>query len=318
VQYATPAKGKGKRRATATDLPGDIVEALLADTGALQAAGWSLPPGATQANYIRSAHSFDIAPLPRRTRSAALPTVARFAVASQVLPRITEAVSVAERVHQSLVKISNGAPVFTGKTADGRPMTGHRHAHIWCEAVGERSEITRVTVFARDSFDKTARDALKRLRSVWGHGGHDLQLILLGLGDAETFPDAKALGESVVWDSLTPFVPTRHPRNHRDGRPKLDADGWHIGSPAHDLRRLIIEAGLPVPAKIEDHRAIQVGRRALRCLQFRRHRTRGTGAHFGELGYSFRLIFREPVAGPLAFGYGAHFGLGLFVPQIGN
>jgi CRISPR-associated protein Csb2 len=269
-------------------------------------------------SYIRSEHSFDIAPLPRRTSSASRPTVARFAVASQVLPRITEAVSVAERIHQSLVKISNGAPVFTGKTAEGRPMTGHRHAHIWCEVVGERSEITRVTLFARDGFDQTARDALKRLRSVWGHGGHDLQLILLGLGDAETFPDTKALGESVVWNSLTPFVPTRHPKNHRDGRPKLDADGWHIGSPAHDLRRLIIEAALPVPAKIEDCHAIQVGHRSFRCLQFRRYRTHGTGAHSGELGYSFRLIFREPVAGPLAFGYGAHFGLGLFVPQIRN
>jgi CRISPR-associated protein Csb2 len=216
------------------------------------------------------------------------------------------------------VKISNGAPVFTGKTADGRPMRGHRHAHIWCDPAGGHSEITRVTVFAHHGFDERARDALKRLRSVWGHGSHDLQLILLGLGDAQTFPDVKTLGESVVWDSLTPFVPTRHPKIHRDGRPKLDAEGWHIGSPAHDLRRLIIEAGLPVPAKIEDHHAIQVGGRSLRCLQFRRHRTHGTGAHFGELGYSFRLIFREPVPGPMAFGYGAHFGLGLFVPQIGN
>jgi CRISPR-associated protein Csb2 len=318
VQTITAAKGKGKRGMTGSDLPAHITDVLLVDTTALQARGWNLPPGAAYVNYIRSEHSFDIAPLPRRTSSASRPTVARFAVASQVLPRITEAVSVAERIHQSLVKISNGAPVFTGKTAEGRPMTGHRHAHIWCEVVGERSEITRVTLFARDGFDQTARDALKRLRSVWGHGGHDLQLILLGLGDAETFPDTKALGESVVWNSLTPFVPKRHPKNHRDGRPKLDADGWHIGSPAHDLRRLIIEAALPVPAKIEDCHAIQVGHRSFRCLQFRRYRTHGTGAHSGELGYSFRLIFREPVAGPLAFGYGAHFGLGLFVPQIRN
>jgi len=182
-------------------------------------------------------------------------------------------------------------------------------------AIGERSEVTRVTVFAHQGFDEIARDALKRLRSVWGQGSHDLQLILLGLGDAEAFPDAKALGESAVWDSLTPFVPTRHPKVHRDGRPKLDADGWHIGSPAHDLRRLIIEAGLPVPAKIEDHHAIQVGRRSLRCLQFRRYRTHGTGAHFRELGYSFRLIFREPVAGPLVFGYGAHFWFGIVRPS---
>jgi CRISPR-associated protein Csb2 len=315
---ATVAKGKGKRWTTESDLPAHITEALLSDTSALQAAGWNLPPGATYVNYIRSVHSFDIAPLPRSTRSVARPTVARFAVASQVLPRITEAVSVAERVHQSLVKISNGAPVFTGKTSDNRPMADHRHAHIWCETVGERGEITCVTVFARDGFDQTARHALKRLRSVWGHGGHDLQLILLGLGEAETFADVKPLGQSAVWKSLTPFVPTRHPKNHRDGRPKLDAEGWHIGSPAHDLRRLIIEAGLPPPTKIEHHRAIQVGDRLVRCLEFRRLRTKGEGARAGDLGYSFHLTFRESVVGLLAFGYGAHFGLGLFVPQIRN
>jgi CRISPR-associated protein Csb2 len=316
VQSTKVAKGKGERRTTGSDLPAHIAEVLLLDTSALQAAGWNLPPGATYVNYIRSVHSFETAPLPRHPGSVARPTVARFAVASQALPRITEAVSVAERVHQSLVKISNGAPVFTGKTSDGRPMADHRHAHILCETLGERAEITCVTVFSRDGFDQTARNALKRLRSVWGQGGHDLQLILLGLGEAITFPDAKPLCQSVVWKSLTPFVPTRHPKNHRDGRPKLDLEGWHIGSPAHDLRRLIIEAGLSAPAKIEHQRAIQVGDRLLRCLEFRRHRTKGEGAHAGNLGYSFRLTFRESVVGPLAFGYGAHFGLGLFVPQI--
>jgi CRISPR-associated protein Csb2 len=91
-----------------------------------------------------------------------------------------------------------------------------------------------------------------------------------------------------------------------------------IGSPAHDLRRLIIEAGLPTPAKIEHHRAIQVGDRSVRCLEFRRHRTKGEGVRAGQLGYSFRLTFCESVVGPLAFSYGAHFSLGLFVPDTGN
>jgi len=32
------------------------------------------------------------------------------------------------------------------------------------------------------------------------------------------------------------------------------------------------------------------------------------------VGASFTITFPQKVAGPLAFGYGAHFGLGLFVP----
>ena len=50
-------------------------------------------------------------------------------------------------------------------------MTNHRHAHIWCEASGERDVITRVTVFAPDGFDTSACGTLKRLRSIWGYGG---------------------------------------------------------------------------------------------------------------------------------------------------
>lgn len=34
----------------------------------------------------------------------------------------------------------------------------------------------------------------------------------------------------------------------------------------------------------------------------------------GNAGVAFRLTFAEPISGPLALGYGAHFGLGLFVP----
>jgi CRISPR-associated protein Csb2 len=98
--------------------------------------------------------------------------------------------------------------------------------------------------------------------------------------------------------------------------PKIDAEGWHIGSPEHDLRRLISERGdIPLPQKIERRRAIEVSGRSLRCIRFQRERKHGNGSRGDTLGYSFRLVFPQPVIGPLAFGYGAHFGLGLFVPE---
>jgi CRISPR-associated protein Csb2 len=246
--------------------------------------------------------------------------VARFAVASAVLPRITRAVSVAERVHQTLVSRFKDGPapaVFTGLGPDGKPQAGHRHAFIFCEANGVRDAVTHVTVFARDGFDAPARRALESLQRVWGHGGHDLQLVLLGFGEPDTFLDSPVLNggkPSKVWQSLTPFVPTRHPKTFRDGRPKLDADGWPIGSPAHDLRRLLAEASLPLPPKVEPIEAIPVGSRRLRPLEFQSQRFHGEGLCGGHSGTAFRLTFAEPVPGPLAFGYGAHFGLGVFVP----
>jgi len=314
------AKKRVLRKAVGTKLPPDIFEALLADTGDLQRDGWSLPPGSQLVSYTRPHHIFEMEPesIHRPSRKA-LPTVARYAITSAVLPSIAQAISVSERVHQSLVKFSNSAPVFTGCDRVKRPMIGHRHAHIFCESSGKhRDAITHVSVYAPMGFDAAARNALKRLRAVWGHGGHDLQLVLLGVGERREFAaDARSLfSEARGWQSLTPFVPTRHPKNYRDGRPKLDADGWWIGSPEHDLRRLIIERDdLLAPVKIERRRVIEVSGHPLRSIQFQRERKHGDGLRGDGLGYSFRVVFSKPVPGPLAFGYGAHFGLGLFVPM---
>lgn len=258
----------------------------------------------------------EIQPVRARARSSRRPTLARFAVQSAVLPRITRAVSVAERVHQALLaRFPDGsAPaVFTGRGEDGKPLAGHGHAFIFCEANGPRDAITHITVFAAAGFDSSARRAPDSLTKVWEHGGHDLQLVLLGFGEANTFEDAALLGKAKVWRSLTPFVSTRHPKAHRDGRPKLDAEGWPIGSPAQDFRRLLAEAGLPVPEKLEELREIPIHSGRLGPLEFQTERQHGNGKKAHQPGAAFRITFPEPVRGPLAFGYGAHFGLGLFV-----
>ncbi len=316
---ALPMKGKrGKSAKTVhPKLPVDLFETLHADTGELQRAGWALPPGSRMVDYVRPENCFDLQPTHSRSRSSQRPTVARFAVQSTVLPRITRAVSVAERVHQALLaRFPNGAapPVFTGRDNDGKPSSGHRHAFIFCEVNGPRDAITHVTVHAPAGFDAPARRALENLQKVWGHGGHDLQLVLLGFGERTTFGDAEVLGEAKVWRSLTPFVSTRHPKTHRDGRPKLDADGWPIGSPAQDLRRLMAEAGLPAPEKLEEVSEIPVNSRRLRPLEFQTERHHGNGQRAHQPAGAFQIRFAEAVSGPLAFGYGVHFGLGLFVP----
>ncbi len=54
-------------------------------------------------------------------------------------------------------------------------------------------------------------------------------------------------------------------------------------------------------------------------LKFRRERLGGGGSKAGSNGFGFRLTFRDehgrpqPVTGPIALGYGCHFGLGAFV-----
>jgi CRISPR-associated protein Csb2 len=54
----------------------------------------------------------------------------------------------------------------------------------------------------------------------------------------------------------------------------------------------------------------------LRSLQFQTIRHDGKGSRGHDSGAAFIVEFPNPVSGPIAVGYGAHFGLGLFVPAV--
>jgi CRISPR-associated protein Csb2 len=320
-QVQPVSKLKGKKKADSAALPSSIFDALLADTSDLRAAGWSQPPGSRWINYKRPAEFFRIAPqrkpLPDRRR----PTVARFAIVSDVPPCITEALSLGERFHRALVSRCS-APVFTGCDSAGQPLAhDHRHAFCLSECDLCRGIVKFFTLYARMGFSGEARYALELLRQTWGYEGHKLQLVLVGAGEPANFAGDNAaaghsllLGTSQEWTSLTPFVPTRHAKTRRSGKPKLDTSGIPIGSPEHDLRRLLRESGFPEPTSVHHLPYLQLTNRRIRWLEFQRTRRNGNGRKAGERGYGFRIIFPEAVHGPITLGYGAHFGLGSFIP----
>lgn len=308
----------------------DLFSALHADTGDLKRAGWSQPPGSIWVDYTRPRNAFEVLPQAAKKISAGQkPTVARFAVASQVPPRLTEAISFAERIHDALVYNSKGSSVFTGCAESGIPMEGHKHAFILCESNlglgrGQRGEITHAVIYAPAGFDFRERKALDSLTRIWGRDGHDVQLILIGVGQPEDFAGTDTargacsiLAESRNWISRTPFVPTRHPKATKTGTPKLDDSGLQIGSPEHELRRLLSLAAFPAPFSVEPVSSTDLAGHETRWLSFRRERNRGDGRRATSgYGYGFRIKFPEAVRGPIALGYGAHFGLGLFVPEL--
>ena len=301
-------------------LPSDLLEALQADTGDLRKQGWSLPPGTRAVDYRRP-RSKAAVPATLGARTSDPPTVARFCLASEVPPRLTDAFPVADRIRDALLSRSSAAPVFNGRDEEGRRDEGHRHAFILPEAEGRHGRITHVTVYASMGFDAQARDGLETLSRVWGRGGYDSQLVLLGVGHPVDFAglDSSAgqctlLATSTVWISRTPFIPTRHPKTYRDGRPKHDGQGCQIGSAEHDLRRLLLEGKFPEPTQIRPVSHTMLGGKATRWLDFRTTGRRGDGRRGSRFGFGYELTFAEPVSGPIALGYGAHFGLGVFAP----
>jgi CRISPR-associated protein Csb2 len=311
---------KTKTKAPAPLLPSTIFDSLHAETAALQAQGWLIPPGSRWVDYCRRVESFQPESVRPTRQTKKTVTVARFAISSTVLPRITQAISVAERLHQTLAKWADGkacASIFTGRGTDGQPLSGHRHTHLFCELAEKRDSIGYLTLYAPDGFNHEAQQVIEDVqrKALWGHGGHDLDLILLGFGEVGDF-DIPIFRKSKRWTSLTPFVPTRHAKHYADGRPKLDADGWPIGSPAQDLRRLLKEDHGLTPKAIsppDTHITVRP-ERTLRTLQFQTARKHGSGKRGGQPGVGFTIEFEHEIQGPLALGYGSHFGLGLFVP----
>jgi len=78
---------------------------------------------------------------------------------------------------------------------------------------------------------------------------------------------------------------------------------------------LIVEAHQPEPTKIEVLHEIAINSRRLRPLEFQSERRHGGGKRANQPPVAFQITFPEAVQGPLAFGYGTHFGLGVFIPM---
>jgi CRISPR-associated protein Csb2 len=236
----------------------------------------------------------------------------------------------------------NAAEVFSGKRDDGRPLAeGHRHAHYLSEATRNERAISHLTIFAPMGFSPDDERALERFtehddsdenqsrRRKWN--GHVLRFVLLGIGQPADFGglDERAgrspiLATARSWVSRTPFVPARHLKVRRSAmrdpaqrddeleQALIAAVRYEL---AHRLEfRDLAEKVVIEPRLSRDECGTVLGGRFTSWLEFRRERETGDGSQAGQRGYGFRLTFPEPVTGPIALGYGCHYGLGLFVP----
>lgn len=310
------ARGSKNKKVGGGLVPPTLFDALQIDTFDLRDAGWNHAPGSILVEYRLPKDAFKIRPSPRKNGSP-LPRVARYAIQARVPRTIFNELSLAEDVHDRLVRLSNGSKTFTGCDDDGLP-TREEHAYILCHGVGSLingMRISHLTVYNRNGFDERDQDALRSLQRI----DDDTEAILVGMGDVGMFQDnPDILSNSATWVSLTPFVPTRCPKFTRAGAPKMDISGLQIGSAEHDLRRLLAAKGYPEVEHITHVPMAVVGGSRRSWLAFSRRRGSPERRPLNEAGFGFEIEFKEPVDGPVMVGYGCNFGLGLFRPVIGG
>lgn len=171
-------------------------------------------------------------------------------------------------------------------------------------------------------FDAEARRTIEQVRRLWDNRlDEDVGLVLLGFGTRGDFAGRKrraghsrALCPARIWRSRTPFVPTRHGKRRNDGSKKFDDDGYWIGGPRHDLRRILVENDYPEPLRIDELDATVLDGNETRWLEFRTDRSRGGGKRSTHRGFGYEIEFPSEVPGPICAGYAAHYGLGQFEP----
>lgn len=333
-------RGKGKQKRLIPQYNPDWH--LCMETLKLHDEHWSDPPGSRWVTYLRPKDSFAIVPRRQTMRARPKPTIARFVVDAPVLPLIADTLRVAEAARRTAMGIYRrleeqrlfGGPtpegrdlpksaVFSGKDFDGKKLEGHGHAFYLPSDEDGDGRIDHLTIMASSGFGTQEVAALDRMSRLKADHGDPLNLVLMALGQESEITPRRIAGPATTWISATPFIATRHAKSR--GRKKDAPHLLGLDNQRAFARQVLIEEisrlrdrrqDLPPPVSVEplnqEHR---MGAHSLRPIQFKRFRQRRDDDGGRRAAGAFRIVFPEPVRGPICLGHSSHFGLGLFVPE---
>lgn len=298
---------KSQKQILAT-LPERFVDTLRAETGDIHQAGWSRPPGARFVTYQRPYRVFDkraSSPPARKPRPAVAARLILAGIEGSPLPRMEDALRIGEVVRKAAIKRSeqvNDGVVPSALSGHGLSDDNcHGHAFYLPEDADGDGHIDHVLVYAENGLPPTAIKALDRLTRIWVGERGEWQMILEGYGQVSDLPGSSYIGHATEWVSVTPYL---HP--------------WHVKkrfSVEDQILRECRERGLPEP-KLQRLDTISGRGHERRPVHFHRFRSKRGLTQPDKLGGFWRLIFERPVPGPLALGFGCHYGLGMFRPEL--
>lgn len=293
--------------------PDELMRVLETETSVMRKSKRLEPIGTRWITYTRPANILTPRRIIRRQPSInrRMVTIARFALDSTVLPRVTEALPFAEQSRRALIRhcseITQHSEAITGKTIDGIPLDGHEHAHYFATDEDGDGRLDHLTVYAPRGFGQPEQEVLGNLRMIYRRDNlPNVKMVLTGLGTIEQMSEISLFHRQQKWRSVTPFSLPRFASRGAGKPPRLR------DLPEAQFVRELKSRGLPEPISIKRIEGYESGGRPIvRWLEFQTRRFNGTQG-FGLAG--FEIEFADPVPGPIAVGFGCHFGLGLLAP----
>lgn len=329
--------GSARRSAFEATLPASLFDALAVETSQIQAAGWSRPPAGRILAYKRP----EVGPQPSgRTRRSSVerdddrPTIARLVLAGRPRPRIEEAVKIGEIFRRALIaRIRASVPAtISGRDEHNKPLRdpAHRHAFFLPEDDDGDGFIDHLVLYARDGLERSVRRSIEDLRRLWiadpqarrsnekadqnedegeEEGRREWRVALEGFGRPSSFVDSDLLRCSKCWVSVTPYL---RPWHAKLSPPEAETTKMAEEECRRRGLRIVKAEFNPDPDGTGFGRSIDVAGGRRNVLHFHRFRSRRGLVQPDRSGAALQLTFAEPIEGPLAFGFGCHYGLGLF------
>ena len=308
--------------------PKRLLKSALAERSAIRRSGRILPEGVERVRYVRKRGVLDseraVSPPPKREYPPA--TVVRLSMTGEThQPSVVDTLRWGDAAHKAAVRFSRGSPALSGiDPRTNKPVADPKHPHAFYIPADEDGDggLDTLTVWAPGGLSEDDIDSLLRINTLHVQTGDSrVRLGYLGHGVADDFEGVSPLfARSKSWESVTPYIPTRHlPKRGRysvkkragwemEARREIESreNGWKLASV--DFTRGADRARMS--ALSPDSSSSSINRPL--AAQFFKHRANGARVN---TAMALTIEFAEAVGGPVAFGYGCHFGLGLFAPS---
>ena len=239
--------------------------------------------------------------------------VVRYEIVGNVKPSIIQTIHVGDFIKRVVMSIygkqNNGkiSRTLAGKDENKNILKGHMHAYYLPTDENEDGKLDHLTIIAKKPFTKDELSALNivneiRYRHEW------FNLVYQASGKIKDFRKIPILKSAKKWQSSTPFVLNRHMKVRKKEGTNILVDG-----PSDQLKTEIQKRfGDELKIKniiVNDFKSkMKSGMKPIQFKRWRKNKLPGFGA------YDVKIEFMDEVKGPLTFGHGSHFGLGMFVP----